>query len=315
VNARTFGECAHLGKELAMAASVRAMILLCLLLFAAAAQAAPVLDQEHAPVGNFGALAVANDRTVFQTFTVGIAGALTRIDVQVARQTLTTQNLDFSLWSTDAAGLPKTVLATASLPVTAFGEPFSFPFVSFDLGSGVPVAVGDVLAIALNSQERNDLPPPAPSVRYLWQYGGQYPRGAASVQVGSGLFPQTEDVHFRTFVVPMIRVTLEVLRGKDDRIHPGSEGLLQVAILSTDTFDASLLDVSTLRFGRTGTEAVAVDARLRDVNGDRRADLVLHFRIPDAAIQCGDAMVSIGGMTVTGETVVGSAPVVTVGCK
>src|SRR3954465_1275360 len=169
-----------------MATPVRAFFLLCLLLFAAAAASAPALDQEHAPIGNFGALAVASDRTVIQTFTVGIAGALSRIDVQVARQPLTAANLDLSLWSTDAAGLPKDLLATASVPPAAMGPPFLFPFVSLDLGSGVPVAEGDVLAIALDSKEPNDLPPPSPSTRYLWQYGGQYVRGTVSVRVGSG---------------------------------------------------------------------------------------------------------------------------------
>ena len=298
-----------------MAVPVRAFLLLCLLVFATGALAAPVLDQEHAPVGNFGALAVASDRTVLQTFTVGMAGALTRIDVQVTRQPLTTQTLDFSLWSTDAAGRPKDLLAKASLPPAAFGAPFSFPFVAFDLGSGVPVAAGDVLAIALDSKEPNDLPPPSTSTRYLWQYGGQYVRGAAAVKVGAVVFPQAEDLHFRTFVVPLIRVTLEVRRGNGDRIHPGSHGELNVAILSTDSFDASLLDVSTVRFGRTGSEAVPVDARLRDVDGDRRADLVLRFRISDTAIQCGDTAVSIRGMTVTGDSILGSASVATVGCR
>ena len=298
-----------------MVASVRAVFLLCLLLFGAAAEAAPVLDQEHAPVGNFGALAVASDRTVFQTFTVGIAGALTRIEVQVARQPLTAENLDFSLWSTDAAGLPKVLLARASVPPSALGAPFSFPFVGFDLGSAVPVEEGDVLAIALNSNERNDLPPPAPSTRYLWQYGGQYVRGAVSVQVGPVLSPQAEDLHFRTFVVPSIQVTLDVLRGDGDHIPPGSHGLLKVAILSTDSFDAALLDVSTLRFGSTGTEAVAVDARLRDVDGDRRADLVVQFRISDTGIQCGDTKVSISGMTVSGQPIHGSGAIATAGCK
>jgi hypothetical protein len=298
-----------------MTPSVRAFVALCLLLFATAAEAAPVLDQEHAPVGNFGALAVASDRTVLQTFTVGITGALTRIDVQVARQPLTTANLDFSLWSTDAGGLPKVLLATASVPPAALAAPFLFPFVSFELASAVPVEEGEVLAIALNSNEPNDLPPPAPSTRYLWQYGGEYLRGALALQIGSAVFPQAGDAHFRTFVVPSIQVTLDVLRGDRDAVHPGSHGLLTVAILSTDSFDAALLDVATLRFGRTGTEAVAVDARLRDVNGDRRADLVLQFRIPDAGILCGDAKVSVSGMTVTGLAIRGSDTIVTVGCK
>jgi hypothetical protein len=80
-----------------MCALTRAIPLVAWLLFAGTVQAAPIVDQQHTPFGNFPAFAVANDRTQIQTFTVGITGAITRIDVQVSRGPLTVENLVLSL--------------------------------------------------------------------------------------------------------------------------------------------------------------------------------------------------------------------------
>jgi hypothetical protein len=285
-----------------------------LLLFAGIAQSAPVLDQEHAPIGNFGALAVAADRTQIQTFTVGITGALARIDFQVARQPQTVENLDFSLWSTNATGLPKDLLATVSVPSSALGPPFTFPFVTINLNPAVPVSEGDVLAIVLNSKAPNDLPPPAVSVRYLWEYGGQYARGTAYTQLGSSVFTQDEDLHFRTFVEALIRITIDIKR-KSNRINPNSHGVIPVFVLTMDAFDAATVDSTTVRFGRAGTEAAVVHATFEDVNGDGRNDLVLHFRTHETGIQCGDTFASLTGRTVNGQPIQGSDAIVTVGCK
>ena len=41
-------------------------------------QQPPLLNEQHAPVGNFGGQAVANDRTQMQTFPVNFTGLLTR---------------------------------------------------------------------------------------------------------------------------------------------------------------------------------------------------------------------------------------------
>ena len=287
-----------------------------MLLFAGIAQSAPVLDQEHAPIGNFGALAVAADRTQIQTFTVGITGALARIDVQVERQPQTVEDLDLSLWSTNATGLPKDLLATVSVPPSSSGLPPPRPLVTFILNPAVPVSEGDVLAIVVNSKAPNDLPPPAVSVRYLWEYGGQYARGTAYTQLGSFFFTQDEDLHFRTFVEPLIRITIDIKRGNDsNRLNPHNHGVIPVSILTMGAFDATTVDLATIRFGRAGTEAAVVHATFEDVNRDGRNDLVLHFRTQETGIQCGDTLASLTGRTVSGQPIQGSDAIVTVGCK
>jgi hypothetical protein len=181
----------------------RATPLIGWLLYAGIAQATPVIDQEFNPPGNFGALAVANDRTQIQTFTVGITGTLASIEVLVSKQPRTVEDLVLSLWSTNAAGLPQTELAADSLAATdpAFAPPFVDALVPFDLtAAAVPVTAGELLAIELNSNASNN--PPLFDERYLWKIGGQYDRGAAYTQIGTAIFQQTEDLHFVDFVNP-----------------------------------------------------------------------------------------------------------------
>jgi hypothetical protein len=184
-----------------MRALTRAIPLVGWLLFAGIVHAAPIIDQQHIPSGNFPAFAVANDRTQIQTFTVGITGALTAIDVQVSREPLTVENLVLSLWSIDAAGLPKARLATESVAPTdpAFTSTGPRPLIHLALTTGaVEVTVGELLAIELNSDAANN---PPFNERYLWEIGGPYDRGTAYTQIGSSFFKQSEDFHFRTFVI------------------------------------------------------------------------------------------------------------------
>jgi PEP-CTERM motif-containing protein len=183
-----------------MCALTRAIPLVAWLLFAGIVQAAAIVDQQLTPTGNFPGFAVANDRTQIQTFTVGITGAVTAIDVQVSREPLTVENLVLSLWSTDAAGLPQARLATESVAPTdpAFTSTGPRPFIRLDLtAGGVEVTAGELLAIELNSNAANN---PPFNERYLWEIGGQYDRGTAYTQIGSSFFRQSDDFHFRTFV-------------------------------------------------------------------------------------------------------------------
>jgi hypothetical protein len=86
-----------------------------------------------------------------------------------------------------------------------------------------------------------------------------------------------------------------------------------VAILTAPAlFDATTVDPSTVRFGKTGTEAAPVQTALADANGDGTLDLVLRFRTQDAGLQCGDTLALLTGKTVSGEAIGGSDSIVTV---
>jgi hypothetical protein len=100
-----------------------------------------------------------------------------------------------------------------------------------------------------------------------------------------------------------------------NNINPKSRGVIPVAILTTDTFDATTVDSTTVRLGASGTEAAPVHAALKDVNTDGDTDLILHFRTQDTGIVCGDTSAFLTGETVSGQTIAGSDSIRPVGCK
>jgi hypothetical protein len=72
---------------------------------------------------------------------------------------------------------------------------------------------------------------------------------------------------------------------------------------------------STVGFGKTGDEAAPVVVSVKDVNGDRRPDLLLSFNIQDTGIQCGEISASLTGETISREAIQGFDAIVTIGCK
>jgi hypothetical protein len=113
-----------------------------------------------------------------------------------------------------------------------------------------------------------------------------------------------------------IAVKIDIKPGSlPNSINPKSNGVIPIAILTTDTFDATTVDSTTVRFGATGTEAGPVHATLDDVNTDGLADLLLHFRTQNTGIVCGSTSSSLTGKTFGGQSIQGSDSVRTVGCK
>lgn len=107
-------------------------------------------------------------------------------------------------------------------------------------------------------------------------------------------------------------VAIDIKPGSDvNPINPDSQGRIAVAILSTDTFDATQVDTSTVHFGT----ANVVTATIEDVNGDGRPDMVLHFNTTDVGIACGDASATLTGTSLSGQLIQGSDSIRTVGCK
>jgi hypothetical protein len=112
-----------------------------------------------------------------------------------------------------------------------------------------------------------------------------------------------------------VPVLLDIKPGSSpNSVNPRSGGVIPVAILTTGTFDATTVDPSTVRFGATGTEAVAVHDGLEDVDFDGDLDLMLHFRTEQTGIVCGTTSVALTGETDGGEPIEGSDSVRTVGC-
>jgi len=91
--------------------------------------------------------------------------------------------------------------------------------------------------------------------------------------------------------------------------------MIPVAILTTDTFDATTVDPTTVLFGPTGTEAAPMHSALEDVDGDGDTDLILHFNTQQTGIQCGDTSATLTGETLGGQEVEGVDSINVVGCQ
>lgn len=112
-----------------------------------------------------------------------------------------------------------------------------------------------------------------------------------------------------------ISLDIDVKPGSDDNpINPTSKGVIPVAVYSTPDFDATTLDVSTLRFGPGGAEATH-GGHDEDVDGDGLVDLMLHFPTEDAGFTGSETEADLAGETTDGIPAVGSDSVKMVGGK
>jgi hypothetical protein len=81
-------------------------------------------------------------------------------------------------------------------------------------------------------------------------------------------------------------------------INVNSNGVVPVAILGSDTFDVTLVDVTTLMFG---SAAPVHDGHIEDVNGDGYDDLVTHYKQKDLEL-----CVDVTELTINGELLDGT---------
>lgn len=121
----------------------------------AGAQAAPVIDQSFVPgplgiQARAGVIGATVEYKVFQSFSVGISGVLTGVDVYVESNGTPAQNLVLDVVSTaDPLGT-----ALASMSVAPSGVSGAGGFVSFDLSAAnLAVLAGDLLSIRLSSAQ------------------------------------------------------------------------------------------------------------------------------------------------------------------
>jgi hypothetical protein len=91
--------------------------------------------------------------------------------------------------------------------------------------------------------------------------------------------------------------------------------VLPVAILGSDTFDVTDIDVTTLAFGPSGVLIAHWHGHPQDMNHDGFMDLIVHFRTQDTGIVCGDESATLTGETLDGQPFEGKDSIVTVGCR
>jgi len=96
---------------------------------------------------------------------------------------------------------------------------------------------------------------------------------------------------------------IDIKPGSDpNSINTNSMGLVAVAILSSMSFDATQVDVTTLAFGPGGATPEH-NGHLEDVNSDGLIDFVSHYVQKDTGIQSGDTAACLSGETFGGELI------------
>jgi hypothetical protein len=95
-----------------------------------------------------------------------------------------------------------------------------------------------------------------------------------------------------------------------------SRGVLPYALVSTPTFDALVVDPSTISLGdpETGHSAAPLSWAREDVNGDGLADLLLRFRTTDL-VRSGAATPDTARLVLTARTGAGQSVIGTTGVR
>jgi len=136
------------------------------------------------------------------------------------------------------------------------------------------------------------------------------------VPTGSPAGPVTSVLFDLATVSPLIEAaTIDIKPGTiPNSINPGSPQNIPVAVLTTATFDATQIDPLTVVFGPGEAAESHGRSHIEDVDEDGDADLVLHFRVRESGIQCGDTEATLTGETFDGRPITGSDAIGTVPC-
>lgn len=144
---------------------------------------------------------------------------------------------------------------------------------------------------------------------------------AAAVNAEGHIVGESEtadgDVHATLWIITVAtEVTIDIKPGSDpNSVNPRSKGVIPVAILSEEHFDATTVVPLSVEFGPNGAGEAHGRGHVEDVDGDGVDDLVLHFRTQETGIQCGDSEATLTGETTSGDAVQGTDSVRTVGCS
>jgi probable HAF family extracellular repeat protein len=125
----------------------------------------------------------------------------------------------------------------------------------------------------------------------------------------------TGEVHATLWTVSYATsVLMDIKPGNSiNPINPRSKGKLTIAILTSDDFDASIVDIASIRFGPDGAETVK--SRIKDVDDDGDWDLVFKVKTPQTGIACGDTEATLTAQTLDGDAITGTDTIKTVGCN
>lgn len=178
-------------------APTRVLVTTAIVFCARCTLAAEILDQQNIFESSI-ADSPSDAQEFAQTFTVGVDGALSRIEVFLTK-TNPGNNVVLSVYTT-SGGLPNSVVATKSLSPAAV--PGLQSFVSFDVSSfQVAVSANDVLAFALKKDGFDGGPYIMPFTNTNTYAAGSSYRRTLSVPPGPWKIQDNRDYSFKTYVV------------------------------------------------------------------------------------------------------------------
>ena len=114
------------------------------------------------------------------------------------------------------------------------------------------------------------------------------------------------DVNFGNRVTE-ITVQIDIKPGSDpNSINLKSNGVIPVAVLTDENFNAASVNATTVLFGRTGYEAEPDHYSFEDVDDDGDTDMILHFRTQDTGMEPDDTEAILTGLTTDGIEITGT---------
>jgi len=158
------------------------------------------------------------------------------------------------------------------------------------------ISDGDTFSVQIKARDFND--DYVQSYSGYQGYDGQYSQYRGLWITDTGGF----DV---TLPQPVIEVEIDIKPGSDpNSINLKSKGVVPLAVLTTNDFDASTVDPATVRFGPDDAEAVQY--ALEDVDEDGDIDMILHFKTQDLRLNGNSIEATLSGETFGGMPIQGT---------
>lgn len=133
-----------------------------------------------------------------------------------------------------------------------------------------------------------------------------------------GVFPPDQNESNNAAIATMeiqqedlyLEIDIDIKPGDDDNsINLKSKGVIPVAVLTTGDLDATNVDPSSVRFGKTGIEAAPMHegGHIEDVDKDGDNDLLFHFSTQETGLQEGDKEAYLTGKILIAQSLTARA--------
>ena len=134
----------------------------------------------------------------------------------------------------------------------------------------------------------------AEKARTAFVYDGALPIGIWNDRPGTMVTDYVE-------IINVIGITIDIKPGSEiNSINPRSRGVIPVALLTTDNFDAMSVDPATVEFGANDITTAPAHYAVEDINDDGRDDYIFHFRTQQTGIDCDTESATLTGEAIDG---------------